>query len=81
MTWIKTVPVDKAEGLVKKMYEDGLKRAGKVSQVVQSMSINPDILRTSIRFYSSVMLEKSSLSRVQRELLAVVVSTSLKCNY
>jgi alkylhydroperoxidase family enzyme len=67
--------------LLKKLYDDAIRRAGRVWRIVQVMSLNPPVLRDSMRFYTSVMKGGSPLSRVQRELLATVVSSELDCRY
>ncbi len=81
MAWIEQVPVDGATGLLKKLYDDAIKRAGRVWRIVQVMSINPPVLRDSIRLSVTVMRGESPLTRAQRELLATVVSARLDCHY
>jgi len=48
---------------------------------VELMSPNPAVLRASIELYRAVMHGASPLSRVQREMLAVVVSRTNGCRY
>jgi alkylhydroperoxidase family enzyme len=81
MPWIKQVPIDEATGLVKRLFDEAIKRAGRVWHIVHIMSINPPVMRDSVRLYLSVMMGESALSRVQRELLATVVSAELDCHY
>ena len=81
MSWIEEISPRDATGLLKKLYDDAIKRAGRVWRIVQVMSLNPPVLRDSMRFYASVMTGDSPLSRVQRELLATVVSSELNCRY
>jgi alkylhydroperoxidase family enzyme len=45
------------------------------------MSPNPAVLRASMEFYRAIMYGPSPLSRVQREMLAVVVSATTGCRY
>ena len=56
-------------------------RAGKVYAIVRSMSLNPRVLKSSIRLYRDVMMGSSPLSRAQRELLATAVSRINTCDY
>ena len=79
--WIESVSVDKATGLVKKEYDDALRRSGRVSEIVKSMSLNPSTLSASMRLYKTIMFGSSPLSRIQRELIATVVSAEMKCHY
>ena len=81
MPWIEQIPIDKSTGFLKKQFESALERAGRVWNIVHIMSINPRTLKASIDFYSAIMFGKSPLSRVQRELLATVVSAELDCYY
>ncbi len=81
MPWIKQIPLEKATGLLKSEFNKALQRADRVWHIVHIMSLNPRILRDSIRFYSTAMMGESPLSRVQREMLAVVVSFENHCFY
>jgi len=81
MPWITQVPVDEATGLLREQFDQAQERAGRVWHIVQVMSINPEALADTIRFYLTVMMGESPLSRVQREMLATVVSSELECHY
>lgn len=81
MPWIRQVPVEKATGLLKRLYEQAIARSGRVWNIVHIQSQNPPVLRDSIRLYGSIMFGESPLSRVQREMLAVVVSVEVGCHY
>jgi alkylhydroperoxidase family enzyme len=81
MAWIKQVPIKAATGLLKVEFDKALKRAGRVWNIVHVMSVNPRVLRDNIRLYITLMVGASALSRVQREMLATVVSAELNCNY
>ena len=81
MAWIRLTAVSEATGLVKKQYDAALKRAGRVWIIVRIMSPNPSTLDASMKLYGAVMKGPSPLTRVQRELLATVVSAELNCHY
>jgi alkylhydroperoxidase family enzyme len=81
MPWIKQIPISQATGLLKEQYDAAIKRAGRIWHIVQIMSLNPATMRDSIAFYGSIMHKPSPLTRVQREMLATVVSGELKCFY
>ncbi len=81
MPWIEQIPVEKAAGFLKQQFDAAMERAGRVWHIVHIMSINPRILKASIDFYSSIMFGKSPLTRIQREMLAIVVSSELDCYY
>ena len=81
MPWIKIVGYDEATGLLKQQYDAALKRAGRIWNIVSIMSLNPRVLKRSMDFYGTLMHGSSPLSRGQREMLAVVVSTANSCIY
>ncbi len=81
MAWIELTPITQATGILKRQYDAALERAGRVWNIIRIMSPNPSTLDASMRLYGSVMKGPSPLSRVQRELLATVVSAALDCHY
>jgi alkylhydroperoxidase family enzyme len=81
VAWIKTIPVSEATGALKRHYDAAMGRAGKVWNIVSSMSLKPELLRTSIQLYSTLMHGPSGLTRSQREMIAVVVSCTNGCYY
>ena len=81
MPWIKITEPSGAQGLLKKLYDDAIKRAGKIFNIVSIMSPNPRSLKCSLDFYGALMKGRSSLSRAQREMLATVVSSVNHCKY
>ena len=82
MAWIETVPPEAAEGLLKRLYDAAVKRAGKVFNVIRIQSLRPETLRASTQLYVEVMHSaKSPLSRIQREMIATVVSRANSCHY
>ena len=81
MPWIKQIPVSAATGLLKKLFDEAQERAGRVWRIVHIMSLNPRAMRDNIKFYVTIMMGESPLTRVQREMLATVVSAELDCDY
>jgi uncharacterized peroxidase-related enzyme len=81
MPFLRLIDEDEATGLLKEEYDAGLKRAGKVFNVVKAMSLRPGVLRRSMQLYREAMFGRSGLSRIERELLAVVVSRANDCHY
>ncbi len=79
--WIDQVPVGEAKGLLKAEFDKAMRRAGRVWNIVQIMSLNPRVMKASMEQYIAIMFGPSPLSRVQRELLATVVSAELDCHY
>ena len=81
MAHLRLTDVDEATGLLKDEYDAAVGRAGKVFNIVKSMSLNPSVLKRSMGLYKAIMFGPSELSRVERELLAVVVSNANDCHY
>ncbi|HSR67999.1 MAG TPA: hypothetical protein VLU25_08660 [Acidobacteriota bacterium] len=49
--------------------------------ILRIHGVNPKVLRSHYRLYKSIMHEDSPLSRLQREMMAVVVSAANDCHY
>ena len=81
MAWITTVPPEEAEGQLKEQYEAAVARAGRVYQIVQSMSLAPGILDASMKHFGQIAHAREGLTRSNRELVAVVVSVVHECHY
>jgi uncharacterized peroxidase-related enzyme len=81
MPHIRLIEVDEATGELADEYAAAIARAGKVFNVVQAMCLNPRVLNRSMALYMAIMFGPSELSRLERELLAVVVSSANDCHY
>ena len=81
MPYINQITIERATGLVKKELEKAVKRAGRVWNIVQIMSLNGRVMKASMEMYGATMFAESPLSRQQREMLAVVVSVANRCVY
>ena len=81
MAWIEQVPEEDAGSALEQEYAAARQRAGKVWNIVKLMSLNPAVLHESMDLYSAAMKGESPLSRVQREMIAVVVSKANNCHY
>ncbi|HYY34292.1 MAG TPA: carboxymuconolactone decarboxylase family protein [Gaiellaceae bacterium] len=81
MAHLRLIDEGEATGALKREYDAAVARAGKVFNIVKSMSLNPAVLRASMGLYRAIMFGPSELSRAERELLAVVVSCANDCHY
>jgi alkylhydroperoxidase family enzyme len=81
MPWIRTIRVDDAAGRLRHIYEAAIRRAGRVFGIVRAMSIAPEVLDASLGLYQRIMFAKGGLTRRQREMLAVVTSSTNGCHY
>ncbi len=81
MPWIRQISIEDASGLLKEELDAAMGRAGRVWHIVHIMSLNPRVLKASMEHYKAIMFGPSSLGRVQREMLATVVSAEVGCHY
>ena len=81
MAWIKTIAPEEAAGQLRQLYDEAVKRAGRVFNVIRLQSLNPPVLAASTRLYVAVMLATSNLTRAEREMLATVTSWANDCFY
>jgi uncharacterized peroxidase-related enzyme len=81
MSWVKTIEPHEATGELKAEYEQAIRRAGKVFNILKVQSLSPRTLRASMQLYLATMYGRSGLSRAEREMLATVVSWANHCFY
>lgn len=81
MAHLDLVDPEDASGPLGQEYDAAVARAGKVYNIVRSMSLRPVVLKRSMEMYKAVMFGPSGLSRQERELLATVVSATNECHY
>ena len=82
MAWIQTVDEADATGIVKEEYDAALARAGELYNIVRLFSVKPKSMRAFVELYKVVMHDEGSpLSRMQREMIATVVSKVNECHY
>ena len=81
MAFIKLFKFQDSTGLLKKEYEKGMRRAGRIWNILTIQSQTPEILKNSMNLYGSTMFGNSNISRFDSELLAVVTSISNECEY
>jgi len=82
MAWIRTVDDVNAAGIVKEEYDAAIARAGRVYNIVKLFSARPKSMRAFIELYKIVMHDPDCpLNRMQREMIATVVSKVNECHY
>lgn len=82
MAWIRMIHPPEATGLLKRLYDQAMKRAGKVFNVLRLQSLRPSVANASVNLYIELMHSKESpLTRVQREMIATAVSRANLCDY
>lgn len=81
MAWIKVVSPEQATGQLAEQFSRICDASGYVANILVVHSLNPPALRAHFDLYRTLMLGHSELSRAQREMVAVVVSTTNACHY
>jgi len=80
--WKLDIPsADPAEEDLKKYWAKCVEKLGMVPNVIRAVSTNPRKARTFISMYNELMLGESGLSKLEREMVAVVVSSANRCYY
>lgn len=82
MAWIDTVPDDEWSGDLAPLHGEVVDRTyGRVDNILAVHSLNPRGLAAHNGLYSSAMAGTRSLRKVERELVALVVSLENHCHY
>ena len=78
MPFIKTIDEGDAEGELKAYYD---KMGGRVGNIQKIYSIKPPLLQAYRDFPRAVTFGATSLGRRREEILAVAISSMIKCKY
>lgn len=81
MTKIKVIDYDEADGSLKEIYDELIKKRGKLAEIHKVQSLKPESIRHHMALYMEIMYSASELSRTEREFIATVVSIANKCKY
>ena len=81
MAKIKVIEHEEATGRLKEIYDELVKSRGKLADVHKIQSLRPESIVKHMDLYMELMFTKSELSRAEREMIAVVVSATNKCEY
>jgi uncharacterized peroxidase-related enzyme len=81
MAWIRTIDEEHATGFLKTHYKKYGDPFEGVDNVLKAHSLNPMSLRHHYEFHKHLMTGKSGLSRMQREMISLLVSKMNRCSY
>lgn len=81
MAWIRMIHENEADTKLKEYYDEIARADVSVDNILKIHSLNPESLRGHYDYYKTLMYGKSGLSRIQREMIAVVVSATNRCRY
>ena len=80
--WIDVIPDDNWDGELAPLYDQVVDRTyGRVDQIMAIHSLNPQALAAHNALYTSAMSGTATLRKVERELIALVVSLENHCHY
>ena len=80
-SWLRVPPASDAPPEVQALFDKAVEKLGFVPNVLAVYALRPRHLELWNAFYDELMRGESSLTRVQREMIAVVVSTVNRCHY
>jgi hypothetical protein len=78
MSYIKTIPVDQADGLVLAQYKADLESKGYVPNYVQAFSLHPEIYDAWLKLIGAV---RSKMRLRRYELITFSAAMALGCTY
>ncbi len=81
MAWIQMIEEADATGELKSWYDKLVEPWGGVDNIMKIHSLNVASLKAHFDIYKTLMYGRSPLSRVQREMIAVVASAANQCHY
>ncbi|XMB66789.1 carboxymuconolactone decarboxylase family protein [Mycoplasmatota bacterium zrk1] len=82
MSYIEIIKESQAEGKLDKLYKQlGAKGDDSVANILRVHSLNPETIKAHLELYKAIMFKYTGLSRVQREMIAVVTSAVNECFY
>jgi uncharacterized peroxidase-related enzyme len=79
--WLDVPGADDVPDEVKELWAKPLEKLGFVPNVLRVYAIRPRHLQLWNEFYDELMRGESGLTKAQREMIAVVVSTANRCHY
>jgi alkylhydroperoxidase family enzyme len=81
MPWIQMIAEETASGRLAELYKKYQEPTGEVDNILKIHSLNVKSMQTHYELYVHLMRGRSDLSRIQREMIAVVVSAVNHCHY
>ena len=81
MAWIAEIDEREAKGSLKDQYSKLKDPWGGIDNILKIHSLNPKSLAAHVQLYKTVMFGKSPIPRIDREMIALVVSSINQCHY
>jgi alkylhydroperoxidase family enzyme len=84
MAWITSISEADAQGALKVLYDrlaNSPGRTGHVANIMKALSLKPQVLSMVSGVFRAATFGASSLTRVQEEMIATLVSSLNHCHY
>ncbi len=81
MAYIRYIPDDEAYPELLELYDRYRNPDGRLDNILRIHGLNPPSLKAHFDLYATLMRGRSPLTRIQREMIAVVVSAANECHY
>ena len=81
MAWIRVIDEADADGDLQRAYTEVASSRGRVANILKIHSIHPAVMTAHLALYRELMFGPSELSRPERELIALAVSSINGCHY
>ncbi len=78
---LRVPDLDSLDDGIKKYFRICQEKLGLIPNVLRAYTLRPDKLRCFSDFYNELMLGESGLTKLEREMVAVVVSCANRCYY
>lgn len=81
MAWIRTIDPPEPGSELELIYEEQKRQAGAVANILKVHSLMPEALAAHLALYEAAMHSGGDLTQRDREMIAVVVSRTNRCEY
>lgn len=81
MSWVRTINDKDANGVLATIYEECRAKFGNVINLVKIQSLRPETMAIGRQFYRHLMDAPGGLTKLQRVLIATIVSKINGCLY
>jgi alkylhydroperoxidase family enzyme len=81
VAWISYLTGEEIDGSLRDLCTHWKRSWASVDNVIRIHGANPEALRGHLALYEAVLHQPSPLSRLQREIIGVVVSAENQCDY
>jgi len=81
VTFIPIIPPADADDTLAQAYSEVAGARGQVANILGVHSVHPEVMLAHLRLYAELMFGASELTRLEREMMAVAVSSANSCHY